>query len=101
VKAKRMAYLRAKSDPILLAVISEINKTAVKPDPGFLKVEDWAERWQMTPGRATDYIKRAVSSGILVVRKFRVITKGRLRVLTHYGVPDIKPSHLVRHRRRP
>jgi hypothetical protein len=94
MKAPRMAY-RRKSDPILSAVIAEINKSAVKPDPGFLKRDDWAKRWKMTNSQAAIYIERALKSGILITRRFRVITNGRLRVLEHFGPPD-----KIRHRRR-
>lgn len=92
MKAKRMAYRRA-IDPVLSAVIAEINKSAVKPDPGFLKRDDWAERWQMTNSQASIYLKRAVASGILVVRRFRVITNGRLRLLDHFGLNEQKRCH--------
>ncbi len=94
MKAPRMAY-RRKADPILSAVIAEINKSAVKPDPGFLKRDDWAKRWKMTNSQAAIYIERALKSGILITRRFRVITNGRLRVLEHFGPPD-----KIRHRRR-
>lgn len=87
MKASRMAYRRAK-DEILAAVISEINKSAVRPDPGFLKRDDWAKRWNMTTSQARIYLEKAVASGILVVRRFRVITNGRLRLLDHFGPPD-------------
>ena len=93
MKAKRMAYSR-KSDPILAAVWAEINKSAVKPDPGFLKRDDWAKRWKMTNSQATIYLSKALEAGILVTRRFRVITNGRLRLLDHFGPPDC-----VRHRR--
>jgi len=92
VKASRMAY-RRKADPVLSAVIAEINKSAVKPDPGFLKRDDWAERWQMTNSQARIYIERALKSGILVMRRFRVMTNGRLRVLDHFGLPEQKNCH--------
>jgi hypothetical protein len=92
MKARRMAYRRA-SDEILSAVIAEINKSAVKPDPGFLKRDDWAIRWKMTTSQAAIYLKRAVESGILVVRRFRVITNGRLRLLDHFGPPKQKHCH--------
>lgn len=87
MRAPRMAYRRA-TDPVLSAVIAEINKSAVKPDPGFLKRDDWAVRWQMANAQASIYLRRAVASGILVVRRFRVITNGRLRLLDHFGLPD-------------
>lgn len=87
MKAPRMAYRRAK-DEILAAVISEINKSAVRPDPGFFKRDDWAMRWNMTNSQATIYLKKALSCGILIKRRFRVITNGRLRLLDHFGPPD-------------
>lgn len=94
MKARRMAYRRA-TDPVLSAVIAEINKSAVTPDPGFLKRDDWAKKWKMTTSQAQIYLKKALDSKILVTRRFRVITNGRLRVLDHFGPPDC-----VRHRRR-
>lgn len=89
-----MAYRRA-NDPVLAAVLAEINQSAVKPDPGFLKRDDWAKRWKLTTSQAAIYLKRAVASKILVVRRFRVITNGRLRLLDHFGPPEQS-----RHRRR-
>ena len=95
-----MAYHR-KTDPILAAVLAEINKSAVRPDPGFMKRDDWAKQWKLTTSQAAIYLARAVKSGILEVRRFRVITNGRLRLLDHFGPPDKKPTHLIRQRRRP
>ena len=100
MKAKKMAYRRKLTDPVLAAVIAEINMSAVKPDPGFMKMDDWAERWQMTNSQASIYIKRAVASGILVVRRYRVITNGRLRVLDHYGMITPKQKHCPKTKRR-
>lgn len=94
MKASRMAY-RRNTDPILSAVIAEINKSAVKPDPGFLRREDWAKRWKLTESQARIYLCHALKSGILITRRFRVITNGRLRMMDHYGPPD-----RARHRRR-
>jgi len=94
MKAKRMAY-RRNTDPILSAVIAEINKSAVKPDPGFLRREDWAKRWDLTESQSRIYLCQAIKSGILITRRFRVITNGRLRTMDHYGPPDQS-----RHRRR-
>ena len=97
MKASRMAY-RRKTDPILAAVWAEINKSAVKPDPGFLKRDDWAVRWNMANAQASIYLRRAVASGILVTRRFRVITNGRLRVLDHFGPPEQKHCRKPRKR---
>lgn len=92
MKAKCMAY-RRNTDPILSAVIAEINKSAVKPDPGFLRREDWAKRWHLTESQARIYIEQALKSGILIKRLFRVITNGRLRTMYHYGPPKQKNCH--------
>ena len=94
MKARRMAYRRAK-DPVLAAVLAEINQSAVTPDPGFLKREDWAKRWKLAQAQANIYLRRALEAKILVRRSFRVITNGRLRVMDHFGPPDKN-----RHRRR-
>lgn len=94
MKASRMAY-RRNTDPTLSAVIAEINKSAVKPDPGFLRREDWAKRWNMTESQCRIYLQKAIEAKILIVRRFRVITNGRLRIMDHYGPPDKD-----RHRRR-
>lgn len=94
MRASRMAYRRS-DDPTLSAVIAEINKSAVIADPGFLRREDWAKRWKMTESQSRIYLQKAVESKILIVRRFRVITNGRLRIMDHYGPPDKN-----RHRRR-
>ena len=100
MKASRMAYRRA-TDPTLSAVIAEINKSAVKPDPGFFKREDWAKKWQMTESQSRLYLIKALECGILEVRRFRVITNGRLRMLEHYGPPRSKQKNCPRPKRRP
>jgi len=100
MKASRMAY-RRNADAILSAVLAEINKSAVKPDPGFLKREDWCKKWKLSQAQGRIYLTKAVKLNILEIRRFRVITKGRLRLLDHYGPPSRKPTHLIRHRRRP
>jgi hypothetical protein len=94
MKASRMAY-RRNDDAILSAVLAEINKSAVNPDPGFMKREAWFKKWKLSQAQGRIYLTKAVKMGILEIRRFRVITNGRLRALDHYGPPDC-----VRHRRR-
>lgn len=86
-----MTYRRVEDDEILRAVISEIHKTAQTPPAGFLKREDWAKRWKLNETSAYIYLNKAVASGILIKRRYRVITKGRLRLLDHFGPPDKRP----------
>lgn len=98
MKANKMAYARASKGSVLAQVIAEINKSATKPLPGYLKLHDWAKKWNLTKTQTALYVDRAVASGILVVKSYRVITNGRLRMLRHYGPPQNKP--LPRKRKR-
>ena len=83
---KKLMYTRAKADPILAAVMADIHRTAQKPPPGFRTCEQWAVKWGLkSRERAMLYIRRAEKLGLLVEKRFRVITKGRLTTLSHYG----------------
>jgi hypothetical protein len=90
---KKMLYTRVGNDPVLLAVMAEINKSAVKPPKGFLTRDQWAAKWKLKAGHtAMIYIRKALSIGALVKARYRVhIGKsGRLRTLDHYGPPPAK-----------
>jgi hypothetical protein len=88
-KGKKLLYTRFGSDPVLRAVMADIHMSAVQPDKGFLTREQWAKKWGLAANhQASLYVDRAVKIGILVKKQFRVITKGRMRLLDHFGPPD-------------
>lgn len=87
---QKMLYTRVGNDPILLAVMAEINKSAVKPPKGFLTREQWAVKWGVKAAHtASIYIQKAVKMGVLVKARYRILTGdgGRLRAVDHYGPP--------------
>ena len=86
-----MVWGRKNMDPILKAVLAEIHKSAQPADKGFYMTSYWCKRWNLTGAQTLCYIRRAVESGILEKRKFRVVTCGRLQMMAHYGPPD-KPK---------
>lgn len=88
----KMVGFRAKTDPVLAAVLAEIHKTAVKPPKGFLMMKDWGKRWQLVGAQTTRYMEVALAKGLLVMREYRVVTEGRLRMMKHYGPPSALPK---------
>jgi hypothetical protein len=90
-KGQKLLYSRIGSDPVLKAVMADIHRLAVVPDKGFLTREQWAKKWNLAANhQASLYVDRAVKIGILVKKQFRVITKGRMRLLDHFGPPPRK-----------
>jgi Fic family protein len=90
---QKMLYTRVGNDPVLLAVMAEINKSAVKPPKGFLTRDQWAAKWKLKAGHtAMTYIKKALAIGALVKARYRIRigNSGRLRTLDHYGPPPAK-----------
>jgi hypothetical protein len=84
----KMIYARAKADPILAAVMADIHRTAQKPPAGYLTREQWAGKWRLkSTSQANEYLTRAVKIGILVEKRFRVVSKGRMTTMAHYGPP--------------
>jgi hypothetical protein len=54
---KKMLYTRVGNDPVLLAVMAEINRSAVKPPKGYLTRDQWAAKWKLKAGHtASIYI---------------------------------------------
>lgn len=86
-KGTKLLYSRAVSEPILRAVLADINKSAQKPEPGFRTREQWATLWRIAPNNADRYIQHAMKMGKLVRREYRVVTKSRLRLMAHFGPP--------------
>lgn len=87
-KKPRLLYGRTDVDDVLKAVLAEIHKSAQAPDPGFLTREQWSVKWRISPAMVDRYLLIAVRSGLLVERPFRVITKGRMRLMRHFGPPS-------------
>ena len=90
---KKMLYTRVGNDPVLLAVMAEINRSAVKPPKGFLTRDQWAAKWKLKAGHtASIYIKKALDLGVLVKARYRILIgkSGRLRTVDHYGPPSPK-----------
>lgn len=89
-KKPRLLYGRTDVDDVLKAVLAEIHMTAQAPDPGFRTREQWSLKWKISPAMVDRYLRIAMRKGILVAREFRVITKGRLRLMRHYGPPPVR-----------
>ena len=88
-KGQKLLYSRVGSDPVLKAVMADIHRQAVQADKGFLTRAEWAAKWNLAANhQASLYVDRAVKIGVLVKKRFRVITKGRMRLLDHFGPPD-------------
>jgi hypothetical protein len=87
-RGQKLLYSRVGNDPVLKAVMADIHMKAVQPDKGFLTREQWATKWNLAANhQASLYVDRAVKIGVLVKKRFRVITKGRMRLLDHFGPP--------------
>lgn len=86
-KGTKLLYSRTVKDPILRAVLADINKSAQTPDPGFRTRAGWSKVWNIASNHAEKYIRHAMKMGKLVRRDFRVITKSRLRLMAHFGPP--------------
>ena len=87
---KKMLYTRVGNDPVLLAVMAEINRSAVKPPKGYMTRDQWAAKWKLKAGHtASIYIKKAMDIGALVKVRYRVLIgkSNRLRAVDHYGPP--------------
>ncbi|MFZ9979869.1 MAG: hypothetical protein ACO3HN_07965 [Opitutales bacterium] len=88
-KGTKLLYKRTVDDPILRAVLADINKSAQTPPPGFRTREQWAKHWRIgNSAHADKYIQRAIKIGKLVRRDYRVVTKTRLRLMAHFGPPS-------------
>jgi len=88
MKDKKLVWARKSVDPILAAVLAEIHKSAQRPDEGFLTREQWTAKWKLkSMGQAYIYIQKAVEAGILIRRDYRIISKGRLLKMAHFGPP--------------
>jgi len=90
----KMVWARKSIDPILQQVMAEIHKTADKPAKGFLTRGEWSKRWKLVHGQANIYLRKAIASGLLEQRTYRIVTHGRLLRMPHFG-----PPHKVKKRK--
>lgn len=79
------------SDDILLRVLAEINKSEVKPPPGFIRLRDWQAKWKTSRRQTLKYIRVAIAKGILEKQEFRTRTKTRCILVPFYGPPQKPP----------
>lgn len=88
----RMLYLRRDKDIVLKAVIAEINKSVVRPEPGFMRRDEWTRKWKVSPSQTNIYIKTALKAGVMVMKRFRVlVAHGRVRLIDHFApAPGLK-----------
>jgi hypothetical protein len=77
-----------KPDPVLLAIMSDINKTAQTPPEGFKTVQQWADTWGFKRDRTLDYLTRGMKNGTIEKKMFRVAISQRhiITPLPHYGL---------------
>ena len=78
---------RILSDETLNLILGEINKSVEPVPKGYRTEEQWAAKWKYTRTNTKRYIRVALEAGILVRRDLRIITKGRRRLMAHYGPP--------------
>lgn len=78
---------RILSDATLDLILGEINKSVEPVPKGYLTEEQWSAKWKYTRTNTKRYIRVALDAGILTRKDFRVITKGRRRLMAHYGPP--------------
>lgn len=79
-------------DPVLMAIMSEIHKTAQKPEPGYKTVRQWAETWGFKPSRALELINKGIKLGTIQKKVFRVsiFDNKRISPVPHYGLKKKK-----------
>jgi len=79
---------KRKLDPTYSAIMAEFHKTAQPIEPGFLTIQQWAEKWNKSISTTLLYLKKGTASGILERKVFR-IKKSDNRVLP---VPLYRPK---------
>lgn len=85
----RLLYGRMGDDPVLQAVMADIHKKVGIPPKGYMTREQWANKWKInTHDSAKYYIDRALRLGVLQMKRVRIVTKGRIRLMNLYGPPD-------------
>ena len=73
------------NDAILKAIVSEIQKTAEQPPPGFHPIDYWEKRWKCKRSCAKRYLSEGVKLGILERIELRRYTGKYVRRAPYYG----------------
>jgi len=72
-------------DDILDAIVSEIQKTAEQPPPGFHPLDYWEKRWKCKRSCVKRYLGEGVKAGILERIELRRYTGKFVRRAPYYG----------------
>jgi len=75
-------------DPVLMAIMSEIHKTAEKPLPGYKTVRQWGDTWGFKASRALEILNRGIKLGTIQKKVFRIssLNGKRIAPVPHYGL---------------
>ena len=73
------------NDAILKAIVSEIQKTAEQPPPGFHPIDYWEKRWKCKRSCAKRYLNEGVKAGIMERIELRRYTGKFVRRAPYYG----------------
>jgi hypothetical protein len=73
------------NDAILKAIVSEIQKQAEQPPPGFYPLDYWEKRWQCKRSCVKRYLSEGVKLGILERIELRRYTGKYVRRAPYYG----------------
>ena len=72
-------------DAILDAIVSEIQKKAEQPPPGFHPIDYWEKRWKCKRSCAKRYLNEGVKAGIMERLELRRYTGKFVRRAPYYG----------------
>jgi Fic family protein len=73
------------NDAILTAIVSEIQKKAEQPPPGFHPIDYWEKRWKCKRSCAKRYLNEGVKAGIMERLELRRYTGKFVRRAPYYG----------------
>lgn len=73
------------NDDILFAIVSELQRKAQQPPPGFHAIEHWEKRWKCKRTCAMRYLREGVKAGILERVELRRNTGKFVRRAPYYG----------------
>jgi hypothetical protein len=73
------------NDDILFAIVSELQRKAQQPPPGFHAIEHWEKRWKCKRTCAMRYLREGVKAGILERVELRSLSGRYIRLAPFYG----------------